>query len=69
MNSAWDAWEKIFTGYDGSATEIERLRAELAGKDATILLLRQLLDAKQQEIELQEKIILGLKEKYGQRGC
>lgn len=69
MNSAWDAWEKIFTGYDGSTTEIERLRAELAGKDATILLLRQLLDAKQQEIELQEKIILGLKEKYGQRGC
>lgn len=69
MNSAWDAWEKIFTGYDGSATEIEQLRAELAGKDATILLLRQLLDSKQQQIEIQEKIILGLKEKYGQRGC
>ena len=69
MNSAWTAWEKIFTGYDGSATEIERLRAELAGKDATILLLRQLLDSKQQQIEIQEKIILGLKEKYGQRGC
>lgn len=66
MNSAW---EKIFTGYDGSATKIEQLRAELAGKDATILLLRQLLDSKQQQIELQEKIILGLKEKYGQRGC
>lgn len=69
MNSAWNAWEKIFTGYDGSATKIEQLRAELAGKDATILLLRQLLDSKQQQIELQEKIILGLKEKYGQRGC
>lgn len=68
MNSARDVWEKIFTGYDGSATEIERLRAELAGKDATILLLRQLLDSKQQQIEIQEKIILGLKENYGQRG-
>lgn len=69
MNSAWDAWEKIFTGYDESATKIEQLRAELAGKDATILLLRQLLNSKQQQIELQEKIILRLKEKYGQRGC
>lgn len=43
--------------FSGSATKIERLRAELAGKDATIQLLRQLLDAKQQEIELQEQII------------
>lgn len=42
---------------DGSATKIERLRAELAGKDATIQLLRQLQDAKQQEIEHQEQII------------
>lgn len=65
MNSARDAWEKIFTGYDGSATKIEQLRAELAGKDAAILLLRQLLDAKQQQIELQEKIIQRLKEQYG----
>lgn len=57
MNSTW---KKIFTGYDDSAAKIERLRAELAGKDATIQLLRQLLDAKQQEIDLQEKIIRGL---------
>lgn len=42
---------------NGSATKIERLRAELAGKDATIQLLRQLLDAKQQEIEHQELLI------------
>lgn len=41
----------------GNSTKIERLRAELAGKDATIQLLRQLLDAKQQEIEHQEQII------------
>ena len=60
MNKARDAWENIVTGYGGSTTKIEKLRAELAGKDATILLLRQLLDAKQQEIELQEDIILGL---------
>ena len=37
--------------FSGSATKIERLHAELAGKDVTIQLLRQLLDAKQQEIE------------------
>ena len=60
MNNARDAWENIVTGYGGSTTKIEQLRAELAGKDATILLLRQLLDAKQQEIELQEDIIRGL---------
>ena len=42
---------------NGSVTKIERLRAELAGKDATIQLLRQLLDAKQQEIEHQELLI------------
>lgn len=60
MNNAWDAWEKVLTGYDGSAAKIERLRAELAGKDATIQLLRQLLDAKQREIDLQEQIIRGL---------
>lgn len=66
MNNAWD---ELLAGYGGSTTKIEQLRAELAGKDATIQLLRQLLDSKQQQIELQEKIILGLKEKYGQRGC
>lgn len=60
MNNARDAWENIVTGYGGSTTKIEKLRAELAGKDATIQLLRQLLDAKQQEIELQEDIIRGL---------
>lgn len=65
MNNAWD---ELLARDSGSTTKIEKLRAELAGKDATIQLLRQLLDAKQQEIELQEKIILGLKEKYGQRG-
>lgn len=60
MNNARDARENIVTGYDGGAAKIEQLRAELAGKDATILLLRQLLDAKQQEIDLQEDIIRGL---------
>lgn len=60
MNNARDAWENIVTGYGGSTAKIEKLRAELAGKDATIQLLRQLLDAKQQEIELQEDIIRGL---------
>lgn len=55
-----NAWENIVTGYGGSTAKIEKLRAELAGKDATIQLLRQLLDAKQQEIELQEDIIRGL---------
>ena len=60
MNNARDAWENIVTGYGGSTTKIEKLRAELAGKDATIQLLRQLLEAKQQEIELQDDIIRGL---------
>jgi len=60
MNNARDTWENIVTGYGGSTTKIEKLRAELAGKDATIQLLRQLLDAKQQEIDLQEDIIRGL---------
>lgn len=60
MNNARDAWENIVTGYGRSTTKIEKLRAELAGKDATIQLLRQLLDAKQQEIDLQERIIRGL---------
>lgn len=60
MNNARGAWENIVTGYGGSTTKIEKLRAELAGKDATIQLLRQLLDAKQQEIDLQEDIIRGL---------
>lgn len=55
-----NAWKELFAGYGGSTTKIEKLRAELAGKDATIQLLRQLLDAKQQEIELQEDIIRGL---------
>ena len=41
--------------------KIERHSAELAGKDATIQLLRQLLDVKQQEIELQEQIICRLR--------
>lgn len=53
MNNAWDELHR------GDA-KIEQLRAELAGKDATIQLLRQLLDAKQQEIDLQEDIIRGL---------
>lgn len=55
-----NAWKELFAGYGGSTTKIEQLRAELAGKDATIQLLRQLLDAKQQEIDLQEDIIRGL---------
>lgn len=55
-----NAWKELFAGYGGSTTKIEKLRAELAGKDATIQLLRQLLDAKQQEIDLQEDIIRGL---------
>lgn len=55
-----NAWKELFAGYGGSTTKIEKLRAELAGKDATIQLLRQLLDAKQQEIELQDDIIRGL---------
>lgn len=45
MNNARYAWENIVTGYGGSTTKIEKLRAELAGKDATIQLLRQLLSA------------------------
>lgn len=57
MNNAWD---ELLARDSGSTTKIEQLRAELAGKDATIQLLRQLLDAKQQEIELQEDIIRGL---------
>lgn len=57
MNSAWD---ELLARDGGSTTKIEQLRAELAGKDATIQLLRQLLDAKQQEIELQDDIIRGL---------
>ena len=52
-----NAWKELFAGYGGSATKIDRLSAELAGKDATIQLLRHLLDTKQQEIELQEQII------------
>lgn len=55
-----NAWKELFAGYGGSTTKIEKLRAELAGKDATIQLLRQLLEAKQQEIELQDDIIRGL---------
>ena len=55
-----NAWKELFAGYGGSTTKVEKLRAELAGKDATIQLLRQLLDAKQQEIDLQEDIIRGL---------
>lgn len=55
-----NAWKELFAGYGGSTAKIEKLRAELAGKDATIQLLRQLLDAKQQEIDLQERIIRGL---------
>lgn len=57
MNNAWD---ELLARDSGSTTKIEKLRAELAGKDATIQLLRQLLDAKQQEIELQDDIIRGL---------
>ena len=57
MNNAWD---ELLARDSGSTTKIEKLRAVLAGKDATIQLLRQLLDAKQQEIELQEDIIRGL---------
>ena len=57
MNNAWD---ELLARDSGSTTKIEKLRAELAGKDATIQLLRQLLDAKQQEIDLQEDIIRGL---------
>lgn len=55
-----NAWKELFAGYGGSTTKIEKLRAELAGKGATILLLRQLLDTKEQEIRLQEDIIRGL---------
>lgn len=55
-----NAWKELFAGYGGSTTKIEKLRAELAGKDATIQLLRQLLDAKEQEICHQEAIIRGL---------
>lgn len=54
MNSAWD---ELLAGYSGGAAKTEQLRAELAAKDATILLLRQLLDAKQQEIDHQAQII------------
>lgn len=57
MNNAWD---ELLARDSGSTTKTEKLRAELAGKDATIQLLRQLLDAKQQEIDLQEDIIRGL---------
>lgn len=55
-----NAWKELFAGYGGSTTKIEKLRAELAGKDATIQLLRQLLDAKEQEICHQEDIIRAL---------
>lgn len=55
-----NAWKELLARDSGSTTKIEKLRAELAGKDATIQLLRQLLDAKQQEIDLQEDIIRGL---------
>ena len=64
MNNAWD---ELLARDSGSTTKIEKLRAELAGKDATIQLLRQLLDAKQQEIELQEDIIRGLSLKLKER--
>lgn len=56
----YNAWKELFAGYGGSATKIDRLSAELAGKDATIQLLRHLLDTRQHEIEFQEQIIRSL---------
>ena len=47
--------------------QVRRLESVVAKKDAEILMHRQLLDSKQQQIELQERIILRLKEQYGQR--
>lgn len=39
---------------------VGQLEAELQAKDAAVEMYRQLLDAKQREIDLQEKIIRGL---------
>lgn len=39
---------------------VANLEAELQAKDAAVEMYRQLLDAKQREIDLQEKIIRGL---------
>ena len=50
----------ILSLFSGNAAKIDRLSAELAGKDATIQLLRHLLDTRQQEIEFQEQIIRSL---------
>lgn len=46
---------------------VKMLEAVVAKKDAEILMHRQLLNSKQQQIELQEKIIQRLKEQYGRR--
>ena len=41
-------------------TKVANLEAELQAKDAAVEMYQQLLDAKQREIDLQEKIIRGL---------
>lgn len=40
--------------------KVANLEAELQAKDAAVAMYQQLLDAKQREIDLQEKIIRGL---------
>lgn len=46
--------------YSRSSQKVANLEAELQAKDAAVEMYRQLLDAKQREIDLQEKIIRGL---------
>lgn len=43
-------------------TKVANLEAELQAKDATVAMYRQLLDAKQREIELQKAIISKLEQ-------
>lgn len=46
--------------YSRSSQKVANLEAELQAKDAAVAMYQQLLDAKQREIDLQEKIIRGL---------
>lgn len=47
--------------------QVRRLESVVAEKNAEILMHQQLLNSKQQQIDLQERIIQRLKEQYGQR--
>lgn len=52
-----NAWKELSAGYGGSATKIDRLRAELAGKVATTQLWQLLVSKQQEEIEHHELLI------------